>query len=1123
MNEKEGIVRIASVLGLVLTGLIVSRAQSQADIPRPSVGEAVERQISGSEHHGYPVELKRGQVLRVDVQEKGIDVGVALVRISEKQIVAKVDFGTGYGRERLTAVIEQAGGYMVIVEAHKSAISGSYRITVAVKEMATANDREEIRAERLLEEGLASQGKGTEGDLRASITKWEEAIGLWKSLGEEYWEGFTLNALGLAQSSLGDKQKALGYLNQAVLPFRLAGDKRGEGSALSNIGVNYYEIGDKQKALEYFDRAVSLIKIIGDKDGEAAVLLRIGRTYDDLGEADKALDNYSQALALYEMVGDKSSAAVTLNNIGGVYSDLGDKQKALEFLNKALLLWGEGGGKGVLLNNIGEIYSSLGEKQKALEYFDQALPIFVDVGDERGEGIALNNIGGVYDDLGEKQKALGFYKEGFSVFEAITDEADEGTALANIGKIHAQLGDKQNALECYGRALKLLRLFGIKAVEAVVLNDIGRIHDDLGESQEALEFYNQALPLERLVGDKRNEAITLDNIAGVYDDLRDSQNALEYYNQALPLFKLVGDPDGEGITLAGLMVGWSKLGNPRLAVLYGKQSVNAFQQIRSNIQNLDSGIQKRFLASKQEFYRYLTELLISEKRLEEAAQILDLLKLQEFADFINRSGSPDHPTADATFSSSETEIRDQYNQLSSRLFSLNTEYHDLSRKKTRAPEQEQRLKTLDQEIDQAKQAFQRFVAQLPGYFSKPLPTSEVDLEVNGIKPIVRSLGTGSAALYTLMAADRYYVILLSPQLDQARQYYVRRAQLEKKVKQFKEVLQNPRVDPRPTAQELYQILVAPIAKDLQQSDARTLMWSLDGALRYVPMSALYDGQQYLVEKYQNVVIDPTSQGRLREQPEPTTWRGLGLGASKAFVGFKALSNVPDELDGIIRQEGVKDDRGVLPGEKLLDDSFTEAKMYEALKRNYKVVHIASHFVLSSKDARESYLLLGDGGKLKLSQISDGAKIFDQVDLVALSACDTGSGGADADGREVDAFGIITQQKGAKAVLASLWAVDDRSTKDVMVGFYQRVMRGGGMTKAEALSQAQLMLLRGEGGPVTMTEGEAPRGDEPKKAVNVKDMQWEEEPAQGREFKVNPKAPYSHPYYWAPFILIGNWR
>jgi CHAT domain-containing protein/Flp pilus assembly protein TadD len=1023
-----------------------NEAQHQPDMQPLPIGKTVERQLKGGETHKYIVELKQGQVLRIDAQEKGVSIRIRLIGISDSRVIASADFGPGYDRKRLTAVAEQAGGYEVVVVAPPLPMVGEYRLGSTVRETATASDNEEIKAERLVQEGLASRNKRSAEGLRTAIAKWEEALPLWKKLGEKYWEGYLCTFLGRVYDDLGENQKALDYLNQALPLTRLVGDKRGEAATLNNISKIYSDSGEKRKALEVANQALPLLREIGDKRGEAIILTGIGKEHDDLGEKQEALGFYNQALPLRRLVGDKGGEAATLHNMGTTYA-------------------------------------SLGEDRKALGYLNQARQLFRSVNDKRGEAATLNNSGSIHDELGEKREAL----------------------------------------EYLNQALSICRLIGDKGGEAATLNNIGGVHSHSGEKREALGFYNQALQLNRLIGDIRGEAATLNSIGLAYSALGERQEALRFYNQALPLRKAVGNPNDEGVTLYCLMVVWKILGNPRLAIFYGKQSINAFQQMRSNIQFLDKGLQRSFLVSQEDAYRDLAELLISQNRLQEAVQVLDLLKLQEFSDFINRSGSPERPTAEADFSPSEAEKNKQYDQLADRLFALNREYDGLAKKKARTPGEEQRLATLGQEIEGARQQFQQFIAQLPDYFSPPLTAQEAGIEINGIKPIVRDLGAGTVALYTLIAQDRYYVILISPQADQVRHYAIRRDELENKVVEFKRAVQNRERDPQPKAHELYQILLAPIDTELQQAGARTLMWSLDGVLRYLPISALHDGQQYVVAKYQNVVIDPTSQSRLREQPAHLNWRGLGLGTSKAFAGLKALSNVPEELDEIIREEGGKDERGVLPGEAMLNESFTELRMFEALKRNYTVVHIASHFVLSAKDASQSYLLLGDGNRLKLSQISEGAKIFDRVDLVALSACDTASGGEDADGREVDAFGIITQQKGARAVLASLWPVEDRSTKDLMVDFYQRLRGAGQLSKAEALRLAQLGLLRG--GVQGLNAQDSPRSDSDKKKdpVKVKEMQWEEETGQGPEFKVDPKARYGHPYYWAPFILIGNWK
>ncbi|MDT4967502.1 MAG: hypothetical protein QOJ64_2239, partial [Acidobacteriota bacterium] len=346
----------------------IREAQNQRDVRPLSSGEVVERQLKRGEIHYYAVELEQRQVLRLDAQEKGIDLRITLVRIADKQIVAQTDFGFGYDRETLTFVAEQAGVYSVVVVSPESPLSGRYQLTAEVKDAATATDKERIAAGRLLAEGLASRNKGSAEGLREAIAKWEEAIPLWKKSDEKYWEGYTSTCLGGVYDALGEKQKALEFNNLALPLRRAVGDRSGEAVTLNNIGGVYNDLGEKQKALEFLNLALPLYKAVGDRSGEAVTLNNIGRVYDALGEKQKALEFYNLALPLFRAVGDRSGEAVTLNNIGAVYAALGEKQKALEFLNLALPLRravGDRSGEAVTLNNIGGVYDALGEKQKA--------------------------------------------------------------------------------------------------------------------------------------------------------------------------------------------------------------------------------------------------------------------------------------------------------------------------------------------------------------------------------------------------------------------------------------------------------------------------------------------------------------------------------------------------------------------------------------------------------------------------------------------------------------------------------------------------------------------------------------------------------------------------------------
>ena len=236
--ESGQILVVAARLWLALCLYVLcalpNLAQGQTDeldIRELKIGETVERPLKGGEVHSYTIELKQGQVLRIDVREKGVDLHIGLFRLADTQIIARADFGYGLTREVLTNVIEQTGVYGVFIGAPKSALSGNYQLSSNLKESATTADIEQIKAERLLEEGFASRDQDTEQGLRGAIGKWEEALQLWKKAGEKYWEGFTANFLGLAYDELGEKQKALEFYNLALLLYKQVGEKSGEAIA----------------------------------------------------------------------------------------------------------------------------------------------------------------------------------------------------------------------------------------------------------------------------------------------------------------------------------------------------------------------------------------------------------------------------------------------------------------------------------------------------------------------------------------------------------------------------------------------------------------------------------------------------------------------------------------------------------------------------------------------------------------------------------------------------------------------------------------------------------------------------------------------------------------------------
>ena len=303
---------------------------------------------------------------------------------------------------------------------------------------------------------------------------------------------------------------------------------------------------------------------------------------------------------------------------------------------------------------------------------------------------------------------------------------------------------------------------------------------------------------------------------------------------------------------------------------------------------------------------------------------------------------------------------------------------------------------------------------------------------------------------------------------------------------FRNVLQDPDVDARPLAKEFYDAIVGPLAPSLDQAGAKTVMFSLDGQLRYLPMATLYDGKQWLVQKYAVTLFNEATKASLAV-PQAGNWRVAGLGVTKQHKfgrgTFPALPSVKDELKSIVKNKD--NEQGVLQGTMTLDEGFTKEKLAEVLESGAPVVHLATHFHFEAKKPEDSFLLLGDGTGLYLPQIESEDFKFKSVDLLALSACQTAQGGVDATGKEIEGFGALAQKRGAKAVMATLWPVNDESTGMFMSNVYRlHEDKDKKPSIAGCMRQTQMAMIDGQ--------------------------------LKGSES-------FAHPYFWGPFVLMGDWR
>ncbi|NES81951.1 MAG: CHAT domain-containing protein [Moorea sp. SIO2B7] len=268
-------------------------------------------------------------------------------------------------------------------------------------------------------------------------------------------------------------------------------------------------------------------------------------------------------------------------------------------------------------------------------------------------------------------------------------------------------------------------------------------------------------------------------------------------------------------------------------------------------------------------------------------------------------------------------------------------------------------------------------------------------------------------------------------------------------------------------QQFYDWLIRPLEAKLEESGIKTLVFVLDGLLRGVPMAALHDGQQYLIEKY-NVALTPGLQLLSPRSLSLANLTILAGGLAEARQGFSPLPGVKEEVKNISE---------VVSAEVLLDKDFTSSRLQREIEvTSFPIVHLATHGQFSSQ-VEDTFLLTWDGriNVKNLDQLLREREGQQQspIELLILSACQTAQG----DKRAVLGLAGVAVRSGARSTLATLWSVQDRSTADLMSQLYKSLSQSG-VSKAEALRQAQLSLLR------------------------------------------SPE--YQHPFYWAPFVLVGNW-
>ncbi len=323
-----------------------------------------------------------------------------------------------------------------------------------------------------------------------------------------------------------------------------------------------------------------------------------------------------------------------------------------------------------------------------------------------------------------------------------------------------------------------------------------------------------------------------------------------------------------------MMLGFRKQHHPEEAILFGLDAVNSYQQIRKNISGLDKELQSGFVQSKSGVYRMLAELLIEAGRLGEAEQILDLLKEQELKDLVAgasaNAGTGFEPIALSPAQQKAESALPDLEKKARTIEELNLARAQIQAKPTRTPEDEAQLKSLEANMAQvSKEIHDTLYNEIfPELDAQSAPGQAADNTKSLLQNSLAKLGPDVMGIRLLLGDDHAYAIVVTAQSRKKIELPASSADLRAKALDAVHVLSSPSTDPRPQLNQLYAMIVAPLEGELKtlattQNNVPTLLWSLDDALRYVPMGALYDGNHYMVERYHNVLFTPESYGHMK--------------------------------------------------------------------------------------------------------------------------------------------------------------------------------------------------------------------------------------------------------------------
>lgn len=918
----------------------------------------------------------------------------------------------------------------------------------------------------LMEADALRENAKTGKDLQLAVQKYEQALRIFERLSDKQAIGVAANNLGLVHAHLSQHRKAVEYFEKSLTAKRDREDRKGEGSTLNNLGAVYEQWGQYDKAAEYYEKSLTIKRDYQDREQEGRTLGNLGIVYWHWGQYAKAVEYFEKSLAIAQQFSDRQPEANALNNLGVIYND-----------------WGR--------------YAS------AVECYEKSLGIKRELGDRMTEGGTLENLGTLYGDLGQYERAIEYYEKSLAMFRELKLRNEEGGALGNIGNILAHRGDRSQALARFEEQIRILSEVGANTGRPK--NCIANLHLDSGDLVKA-EQYLKGVGYDASLG--RLALMKSDYVA-----------AASHYKRRLKLAEKNRDAETLFTSLTGLGLAHEGMGEDTKAEDYFRKAVVCTEELRSNV---TASEREGFLEARAwGFYRTaayegLARILVKMNRPVEGLKTSEHAKARMFAESISRQGQGKNHDLPPDVLKKHEELAGRFGAARKNL------QNALEKGQTDAARNFQReLTSVEEQLRAHKKMLRE---KYPVYAASKYP-EPMDLSQTALKndEWVLSYDVGDPGLIVYLTKGK--------ELKKALFKAIPRKDLDALVRKFRvplDIKSGERIDEKivkfdfAAGKKLTDLLLGDILPELLK-DAPLIVIPADclGVLpfemlvlndggkiahdkrRVYTTGAQFFGDRNPISYYQSITAltlarnfgkGKGSQTKRLVMSDPIfdvqDQRLKDFGAQKKEALIKAL---PQQLMAVKQENRLEFPRLALTGDlgktlHKMDPDHTElcagmdaskSNLFKKPLDKYNSLIFATHGYFGKDLAaiQEPVLVLtqvdqpqGQDGFLRLSEVM-GLKL--NADIVALTACQTGLG-RQISGEGTMGMGRAFQYAGARSVLMSLWNVDERASVKLVESFFRNLKEG--KSKLEALRLARNE-IRKDG--------------------------------------------YDHPFYWAPFILVGE--